>query len=45
VKRDRINGLTVKVVDLFNSKIKFVGMAPEGTRKKQKIKSGFYQSL
>ncbi|WP_130804662.1 lysophospholipid acyltransferase family protein [Acinetobacter ihumii] len=45
VKRDQINGLTQQVVEFIQQQDQiWVGMAPEGTRKKaEKIKSGFYQ--
>ena len=44
VKRDTANGLTEQVVDAIQKHDKiWVGMAPEGTRKKaKKMKSGFY---
>ncbi|RKG31999.1 acyltransferase [Acinetobacter guerrae] len=45
VTRDRINGLTEQVVHFIEQQDQiWIGMAPEGTRKKaEKIKSGFYQ--
>lgn len=45
VTRDQVNGLTEQVVQFIEQHDQiWVGMAPEGTRKKaQKIKSGFYQ--
>ena len=45
VHRDSTNGLTEQVVETIHKYDKiWVGMAPEGTRKKaEKIKSGFYQ--
>lgn len=44
VKRDTPQGLTKQIVDIIQHKEKiWVGLAPEGTRKKaEKIRSGFY---